>query len=102
MAHLAFPVDYCCILQYSGSGGLPGPPDDSLKVPRDVGLPAIDAPGPYIVSGWLIPGLDSFHSSEIKLPTIICKQKQTPMHQREETSGKNTYESEEGQFPLAS
>lgn len=56
--------------------GLPGPPEDSLSVPREGGLPA-PAPTPEVNfcgadrSGGFI-GFDSFCPSAIKLPTTTC------------------------------
>ena len=56
---------------------LPGPPDDSLKFPRDGGLPIADAPemnfGIEEDNGsGCIPDLDSFQPSVKKLPMITC------------------------------
>ena len=57
--------------------GLPGPPEDSLKVPRDVGL--LGPVGP--AAAWGLPGVNgsvrlpifcSLRFSAIKLPTITC------------------------------
>lgn len=66
--------------------GLPGPPDDSLSVPRDGGLlvPVTPPPPPTgaIFGGadegstWLAD-FDSLRPSAIKLPTTTCNGKET-------------------------
>ena len=58
--------------------GLPGPPEDSLRVPRDGGLlaPVCPPPGPsfdgaFKGSIWFAD-FDSFRPSVMKLPTTTC------------------------------
>lgn len=56
--------------------GLPGPPDDSLRVPRDGGLfgPAAPPPSPKVGEGSArFADFGSLRPSAIKLPTTTCK-----------------------------
>lgn len=58
--------------------GLPGPPEDSLRVPRDGGLLAPVGPPLGASLGGAVEGsirfvdFDSFLPSAIKLPTTTC------------------------------
>lgn len=61
--------------------GLPGPPDDSLRFPREAGLPTADGPGRNLGieiedkgSVW-ITDFVSFQPSAKKLPTITCNRR---------------------------
>lgn len=62
--------------------GLPGPPEDSLKVPREVGLLGTGAgtgasfPGADIGSKGLLTCFGSFLPA-MKLPTTTCRDKPT-------------------------
>lgn len=67
--------------------GLPGPPDDSLKFPREGGLPTADTPGMNFGSGSAcIPDFDSFHPSVKKLPMITCNRTVSPNAYKMENS----------------
>lgn len=65
--------------------GLPGPPEDSLRVPRDGGLLAPVGPATAVNFGVTDKGsmfaiFDSLRASVLKLPTITCMGSQSCMN----------------------